>query len=149
MGKEIKYRTKEDLSAMALEAQKFLLEHNKKIDWATMGIKVLFNYTKSLMITIKRGRISMKKNRYLFDQSEWENVIESSLEILHACILQIHDYLQSGEAAAIDLPLSLTLMADYVKLCNDEEDLRYARDHQDFTTLDGETLQKTLDTYLS
>lgn len=144
----MKFKTKEELNSMALEAQKFMLEHFKNVDWSTLGIKILFNYAKSLMITIKRGRLSLKRNPEFAEKSEWPLVIESSLEILHSCILQINSNLESGETSAIDVPLSLTLMADYVKLCNDEEDLRESKDHIEHTTLDGEILTNKLDEYL-
>lgn len=133
---------------MALEVQKFMLEHFKTIDWSAVSVKVLFNYTKSLIITIKRGRVAIRKNPELATTSEWPLVIESSLEILHNCILHINSMLESGETSAIDVPLSLTLMADYVKLCNDEEDIRESKDHQKYTTLDGEVLEKKLGEYL-
>jgi len=145
---ELKLKTKEELNAMALEAQKFMLEHFKNIDWSTLSIKTLFNYTKSLMITIKRGRTAMRRNPELNQNSEWPLVIESSLEILHSCILQINSLLESGETSAIDTPLSLTLMADFIKLCNDEEDMRESKDHVEYTTLDGEIIENKLSEYL-
>lgn len=145
----MKFKTKEELNAMALETQKFMLEHFQNVDWSTLGIKTLFNYTKSLMITIKRGRVALKRNPELQTNSEWPLVIEASLEILHSCILQINSYLESGETASIDTPLSLTLMADFIKLCNDEEDVRDSKDYKNYTTLDGEVIENKLEEYLN
>lgn len=142
------FKTKEDLNLMALETQKMLLGHFDNIDWSTLGIKVLFNYAKSLMITIKRGRVALRKNPELLKNTDWLDVIESSLEILHHCILQINSYLDSGEVSAIDTPLSITLMADFIKLCNDEEDARESKDFKEYTTLDGERLENKLSEYL-
>ena len=101
------------------------------------------------MITIKRGRVALKRNPELQTNTEWPLVIEASLEILHSCILQINSYLESGETASIDTPLSLTLMADFIKLCNDEEDVRDSKDYKDFTTLDGEVIENKLEEYLN
>lgn len=144
----MKFKTKEDLNAMALETQKFMLEHFHKVDWSTLGIKSLFNYAKSLIFTIKRGRIALRRNPELQTNSEWLLVIEASLEILHNCILQINSYLESDEASTTDIPMSLSLMADFIKLCNDEEDIRDSKEYKPYTTLDGEIIENKLKEYL-
>lgn len=141
-------KSKEELNDMALEGQKILLDLYKNTDWSSFSLKSLFNFTKSQMVAIRRGRASLKKNPDLPSKSEWINVIETSLDILHSCILQVNFMILSEEIGPHDLPTGLVLIADYIKLCNDEEDLRDPKHKKESTTLDGETIENKLESYL-
>jgi hypothetical protein len=141
-------KSKEDLNVMALEGQKILLESYELIDWSTFSAKALLNFAKSQVIAIRRGRTSMKRNPNRESEAAWVDVIETSLEILHSCILQVNYMIRSEEMTTIDLSTALSLIADYVKLCNDEENLRTPKDDDKSTTLDGEILETSLNSYL-
>lgn len=116
-------RKKDDFNMMGLEGLNLYLDTIEALeDLEEFSIKNLCYLAKNLVNSIRRGRITINKVGDKSISMLWETTISRCFDILEECMGLISSKLSLNEITQSEKPGIISLMSDYVKCLNEEEE---------------------------